>query len=459
MCMHIFKKAILSIAILGSIVGNAQNDSTSTTNYKHMPAIGLGVGIVSFSGDVGSNSSVNALSNFRANYSFSAEQRIGNFFGLRLNGTYGTISKNERSLERNLNFQSTLMGGSLLAQFHFDNNKITPVHSLLTPVIGVGAGYYMFDPYGDLKAANGSDYYYWTDGSIRDMEETDANLETANLISRDYDYETQLKDPNNNYDRSTLVFPISLGLRFNLTDEFSANFNTTYYITQTDYMDNLADGSNKDVFMTGNVSLYYHIGRNRVSSSDSRYDDVDFDEIDKKADVDEDGVNDDNDDCLLTPKGVSVDSKGCPMDTDNDGVPDYLDQEKNTAKDSEVDEYGRAINFDNVLLEYFNDSTTVDRENIRAENPELYQFGMSDETSFPDESLLGDEFKVDEKELAKVTNPNSKIPAKFQEADLNGDEYISMEEIYGIIDGFFDGSNNFDIERIHELIDFFFDQE
>ena len=46
----------------------------------------------------------------------------------------------------------------------------------------------------------------------------------------------------------------------------------------------------------------------------------------KKKDSDKDGVADKYDLCPLTPKGVKVDSRGCPYDTDGDGVPDYLDQ-------------------------------------------------------------------------------------------------------------------------------------
>ena len=42
-------------------------------------------------------------------------------------------------------------------------------------------------------------------------------------------------------------------------------------------------------------------------------------------DSDKDGVKNKFDLCPKTPKGVKVDSVGCPLDTDGDGVPDYLD--------------------------------------------------------------------------------------------------------------------------------------
>lgn len=43
-------------------------------------------------------------------------------------------------------------------------------------------------------------------------------------------------------------------------------------------------------------------------------------------DADGDGVPDHQDQCPNTPEGVKVDHNGCPFDTDGDGIPDYLDK-------------------------------------------------------------------------------------------------------------------------------------
>ena len=49
-----------------------------------------------------------------------------------------------------------------------------------------------------------------------------------------------------------------------------------------------------------------------------------------RPDKDKDGVWNKLDMCPNTPRGVAVDSVGCPLDTDHDGVPDYLDHCPNT---------------------------------------------------------------------------------------------------------------------------------
>ncbi|MCJ7541679.1 MAG: OmpA family protein, partial [Desulfobacterales bacterium] len=62
-----------------------------------------------------------------------------------------------------------------------------------------------------------------------------------------------------------------------------------------------------------------------------------------EPDSDGDGVVDSKDKCPDTPKGVAVNSSGCPLDTDGDGVYDYLDKCEGTPKDLKVDKDGCPI--------------------------------------------------------------------------------------------------------------------
>jgi len=84
-------------------------------------------------------------------------------------------------------------------------------------------------------------------------------------------------------------------------------------------------------------------------------------------DSDGDGVPDSMDKCPNTPKGVKVDSVGCPLDSDHDGVPDYLDKCPGTPEGIKVDANGceieeivlKGVNFENDSAKLLPASTTV----------------------------------------------------------------------------------------------------
>ena len=63
-------------------------------------------------------------------------------------------------------------------------------------------------------------------------------------------------------------------------------------------------------------------------------------------DSDGDGIYDNLDRCPDTPKGIRVDSKGCPIDSDDDGVYDYLDKCLNTPSGVKVDNKGCPLDSD-----------------------------------------------------------------------------------------------------------------
>ena len=64
------------------------------------------------------------------------------------------------------------------------------------------------------------------------------------------------------------------------------------------------------------------------------------------VDSDGDGVPDGPDQCPDTPKGARVDEKGCPLDADGDGVADGIDECPDTPKGAKVDAKGCPIDTD-----------------------------------------------------------------------------------------------------------------
>jgi hypothetical protein len=435
------RKTLIATVTLTIVISSsfAQSEGGSTKESK-LPSVELGTGILTFKGDLGKGSGISTYSRIRGGFHLTVEQRFHRMFGVSLNGVYGKLAQSERSIGSNRNFESPLLQVDLNGVFHFDNNIILKRDAMVAPYITVGFGYTKFDPHGDLKDKNNEPYYYWSDGSIRNLPETQGNLITALVVQRDYTYETQLKDSTTNYARNTFALPFGGGFTLKLTDALNVNLGATYYMTFSDYIDNVKDGGN-DSYLYTRFGIRYNFGLNRA---DDQYQGIDFAALDK-IDSDGDGVRDDEDQCPSTPKNVKVTNKGCPEDADKDGVADYLDKEPNTKKGAIVDSEGRTIT-DQMLAEQqaLRDSLATERSSMFNENPSL--------------RFLQD---LDAKALEnrkKTDGSPSKLPEEFRAADRNNDGYISSDEITASIDLFFEGEGDFTVEKLHRLIDFFFEQ-
>lgn len=366
---------------------------------KELPLISAGAGLTVFRGDVGATASTGGA--FRSGYRFGMEQRFLGTLGAEIYGVYGTLTSNERSRVFNRNFTTKFLsvGGGLM--LNLDNDVLLSRRASVSPYVGVGFMWMNFDPYGDLKAANDSTYFYWEDGSIRDRAETDPAAFNANLLTRDYTYETRLTDSTVNYKRSTMGIPLSVGTKFKFNRHVGVDFRFTYNLTFTDYIDN-AKFDRNDGWMFLSASLYYQFNQRGPKSDRTTGEDI------LNEDSDKDGVRDADDQCAGTPDGVKVDTKGCPPDRDEDGVPDYRDKEPATAANTPVDQDGVST-----------------------------QHTMSDS-------------------LGRSTG--CVIPAEYIAADRNQDCMITADEINSVIDDFFDEEGDWTAEKINGLIDYFFEQ-
>jgi len=139
------------------------------------------------------------------------------------------------------------------------------------------------------------------------------------------------------------------------------------------------------------------------------------------------------DNCPDTPKGVAIDSVGCPLDGDKDGVPDYIDKEQFTPPGVIVDEFGAKYSENKIRETLYQDLQAVNRQ-------ELYMIPIG----------MG---------WSKYDNMSSvEIPEKYKKLDIDGDNYISFDELLNAINGFFDFDTEFTTDDIYDLNNFFFAQ-
>lgn len=340
-----------------------------TLNTVTKPRIGVGTGTLAYFGEIqkyqtGFSSTINRIG---ANVMVNAP--LSKYFNVEFVATYGKVSANERTLDRNFNFESRIRMASLSLQYNFQP-LFKPTRSFFNPYIGIGISSFEFLSKSDLRDANGNTYHYWSDGSIMNLAEDDPNVADAEPLVRDYTYETDLRsqdfDSLGRYREQAFAIPLSVGVEFHVTPRVDFRIGTTLNYTFTDLIDNLSpagegirEGDDRNDFLLySNIGISYDLEffkeKEVEDFEDGEEDLLAYDQ----TDWDQDGVIDAIDDCFATPIEALVDEHGCPLDTDGDGVADYFDEEV-TPAGNYVNQYGVTITEEEFLRwqEIWMDST------------------------------------------------------------------------------------------------------
>jgi hypothetical protein len=425
--------------------------SVVNENPVYKPVVGLGLGVMNFYGEV-HNNFLN-LSLGRPAYKLNVATFLDkkqyfktNFFLL-----YGELSGERRDASNprwNLNFKSDIIDFGI--NIHYDFKHFIK-NSPIRPFVSLGIENVQFNSKTDTAyiAPDGTRraYYYWTDGTIRNIDESLGNTLPSRIVNRSYNYDADLRSANlyglGNYSQSAVSIPFDIGVDFSISDRINLRFGYSIHYTFTDLIDNVS-WKNKDPEIIGNklndmfsytyFTLHFDLfSDDRIITYRKAFADVENFDYDLYGDEDFDMVPDFMDKCLGTPVGVLVDSiSGCPLDGDGDGVPDYLDKEPGTRAGAMVDENGVEMNPD-ILAEQYN-SEALNRKDV-------------------------DIFLLMHKAQSKYARKSSvPIPPKFKKVDTDGDSYVSFDELLKSIDDFFDFSSDYTTKDINELQDFFFEQ-
>jgi len=410
------KKILLLITSLFmlSIVLHAQQDTTSHSgeqeedgHIRYMPTVGVGTGFFTFFGDVTNKPKVNPqVSNL--GYTVTLSRNLSPSFELHLNFLSGYITGNERTVDRNLNFKSQIFLGAASVSYNFE--KLLKPNHIINPFISVGVAGFSFSPKGDLKDAKGNTYNYWKDGSIRNVPENSPGAENSIILTRDYNYETDLRKANldslGKYSEFAFSFPVEVGINFQISKRANMKLSSTFYYTTTDLIDNVSskgkglrhgNGMN-DMFLFSAASFHFNLYHPRKEKEKSIYDDVDFYAIDRET-----------------------------------------AQEEALARKEDKEHIGN-ITGETAEGGIASDTIAVDRDKAAKFYP-----GMKD--------LFG-----------PVAVPETPKPGltgkyeKFKKLDTNNDNHLSVEEVTQQIDRFFEGDKSYTIEEIYELIDYMFEQ-
>ncbi|MBL4651687.1 MAG: SPOR domain-containing protein [Flavobacteriales bacterium] len=360
---------ILTCVLWGGVTfaqdSNSVKTPTPPVGVVFKPTIGVGTGMFTFYGDITLGQKTNLPIISRIGYDLRVTQPLTEYLDMNFYVLFGQLGANERSLTRNLNFESTIRMGGIALSYNF--NHALPKDRLIDPYIMVGIESFEFLSKTDLYDEHGNMYYYWSDGSIRNIDEADPNADDAIRLTRDYTYESDVReldiDGFGKYPERSWAVPIGVGANLHVSERVKFRIGAAMHFTFTDYVDGITDQSigdrigdaANDKFLFTSFNLNYQIGVEPTSVLEEGFDDYDFRDIDTD-DEDLDLVRDFEDDCPGTPADAIVDDKGCPLDGDKDGVPDYLDDELDTPDSSYVDLHGVAIT--DEMMQAWNDKYT-----------------------------------------------------------------------------------------------------
>lgn len=362
---------MLLLLIGGMLTATAQTEKTVLevvdTSAKKVDFIfSLGGGVARFMGDVQDapdRTNVHFLGN-RAVFGFTFGAAVSKSFTVSTNMFYGKLSGNENTFGQHRNFESNMVLAGIVAEYNFAGlyKGRLPV---LNPFINGGVYYGSYwNIATDLRLPDGTQYNYWSNGTIKDQEETGIDLvdREANNISRDYEYETKLVKGS----LSSFNVSAGFGLDLHISRAVTFRIMSRYFFSTNDKVDGQYEGDAKglnDGFFYNSLSLVF----NAMAFSPNRKDEkpgykylFDVSQLNavEKEDRDGDGVVDLKDRCAATPAGIEVDKEGCPLDKDVDGIPDYRDKNTESEKGEIVDQNGASINYE-LVAEKWKDSPSV----------------------------------------------------------------------------------------------------
>lgn len=448
--MFASSKSLKSLLLMTFLVISSAVISQDTLSVVFRPRLGLGTGTMGYYGEVQSyqHGFTPTVNKFGGTAYLNAP--ITRFFNLEFKASYSKVAANERLLYRNLNFESRIRMASVHLYYNFwpmINFSKYKFH----PFVGVGFSSFEFLSKTDMYDANGNQYHYWSDGSIRDLAENDPMASSANFITRDYTYETDLRELDSEglgkYKEQSFAVPFTIGAEWHLSPRWDFRIATEWNLTFTDLIDNVTPSGtgvyqgdkNNDRLLFTYVSLSYDLMLPKPEAKGLEPGIEYFADWDT-YDWDKDGVIDALDQCPGTPLEALVDSSGCPLDGDEDGVPDYLDDEENTPLGNYVDQYGVTITEEQFErhLKLFYDSTGYEHDfaEVRTE----VNIGKPDKTTRKDplEEFQGKNYVIvvgkEHKDISANELHNFLGFADFKTVVKNDTVYYIMGEYKSIQD-------------------------
>lgn len=479
-----------------------QSGKDSTSKSIQLPVVELNIGYGFLFSDHGLTTGLGG-SNAQLNYQLSINQPILPYLSAGIN--LGTTKFSDDIMLDNLtnvNYRSVVFSQDVSFYYEashlFKSNKRG--YKAVQPYLGFGLGIVSFRSKGDLKDENGNIYHHWSDGSIRDIAESDPNAEAAVLLMRDRTFESDLRDANldglGRYDQLAFRMPMEVGLRYQITKNVGVNVKVRYHMNFTDLIDNItvasagqrAGTSGSDQHLTASIGFSAFLGRhtkkqtadlpppviaiaeNTESSDTTQTENVSDSETVAESNSDSEAEEEtaaQNSDPEINDS-LAVDAQSENPDEGQEGNLEATETEDSKA-DELLDSEETGEESDPVVQEEKDGTEISTQESVTVgqNRPE----DVAEVTANENDSENGSTEGADPSESNSKTEidlleaidgfdgTEPKEVGDYHWADINQDRYISSTEVLHFIDLLFDGGSEYDVPMIHSLIEYYFDQD
>ncbi|MEJ6753993.1 MAG: hypothetical protein QNK57_02345, partial [Flavobacteriales bacterium] len=325
----------------------AENASEEEELYK--PIISVGVGTLSFFGDIGDTVQGRNRINrapFQGGFSYTLRlvNPINDYLDVAFYAMFGSTSVRQTTpsslypTPNGLSFRSSIKSGGITFNYNF--NQLLKKGHIVEPYVHLGIESIEYNSEIDTDPNDPSNFYD-SDVSIFSVDQ-----------------------PTNKY---AVGIPLEIGAHVHIGNKIKFRVGSAIHFTSTDYIDGINNsvkfpfGSGKDNLLFTHIAIAYDFNAKKAKPPlDPLMDEISMNLLlQDTIDSDGDSVVDHIDFCAKTPLNTPVDQFGCPLDDDLDGVINSKDKELLTMEGVIVNENGVTMTEDDFMFAYrkYRDST------------------------------------------------------------------------------------------------------
>ena len=326
-----------------------KSQSVSNEEELYKPILSIGIGTLSFFGDLGDTvpgkDRINRVP-FQGGFSYTLRlvNPINDYLDVAFYAMLGRTSVNQTTesplypTPNGFLFRSSIKSGGITFNYNF--NQLLKKGHIVEPYIHLGLE------------------------SIEYNSEVDTD---PNDASSNYDSDVSIfsdEQPKNKY---AFGLPLEIGAHVHIGNKIKFRVGSAIHFTSSDYMDGINNSGNfplgfgKDNLLFTHIAVAYDFNAKKEEPPlDPIFDEISMNLLlQDTIDSDGDSIVDHIDFCAKTPPNTPVDQFGCPLDDDIDGVMNSKDMELLTFEGAIVNENGVTMTEDDFMLAFkkYRDST------------------------------------------------------------------------------------------------------